>query len=464
MIAVTPIGSIRAKESESFPYMDCLALALLPLMMNLAAVPMIPMQRSIVLLFLGGLLFKNVVLYPTHSRYFAHRANQSFADVFSRQNIALWMLMLLLLLFTIADVRGGLLGLNPVLSYFSVFLRLFLLLFYLLSIVALNRSDRARRALIISVSVGLGLFVVANIAGYLSGLRGALEDVGQNKMLSLLGLSMARAALPFAAGVNNFGAIAGLTFVVGFALVRYSRVIGVALVSLGLAGVVLADSRASLLVALVTCLAIVFMRRLAPLLRWLPVVVFIMPLVLYGANSALMNTSAQTLISRDGFGQKLGSLTGRDVVWKAAINTLADPHPIHLVGYGASGQITSGATKGYSWIFAEPAWASRHSLHNTALQITLDIGYIGLILWLVLWWQLMSNISTRWRVGGGIETSVLTGIAVFIALGGIMEASGSPAYPDVFAMLMLLVAWTLPRVDLGRRGSDSICARNKLAA
>lgn len=447
MIAFAPTRHLPTNADKTIPYIDCLALALLPLMMNLAAVPIIPLQRSIVLLFLGGLLFKNVVLYPTLSLSLAHKANQAFADVFSRRNSALWALIFLLLLFTISDMRGGLLGLNPVFSYFSMFLRFFLLLFYLLSVVALNRSDRARRALILSVAVGLGLFVIINIAGYFSGLRGALEDVGQNKLLSLLGLSVARAALPFAAGVNNYGAMAGLTFVAGFALLRYSRSIGCALVGLGVAGVVLADSRASLSVALVTCLAIIFMRRLAPLLRWLPAAVFVMPLILYGANSAIKYTSVQTLIARDGFGQRLGPLTGRDVVWRSAVSTLADPLPIHLVGYGSSGQITSGATKGYSWIFSEPSWASRHSLHNTALQVTIEIGYIGLVLWLILWWQLMQNLAARWREGGGIEAAVLTSIAVFIALGGIMEASGSPAYPDVFAILVLLVAWTLPRTN-----------------
>lgn len=447
MIAIGRAQAFQTPHVQPVPYLDCLALLLLPLLMNLSAVPQIPMQKSIVLLFFGTLLFKNIIIYPSRSRLSAQMANESFADVFSRENVALWLLISLLLLFTLADVRGGFLELNPMLAFFSVFLRFFVLLFYLSSIITLNRTDRARRALIISLACGAALFVAVNIAAYGAGLRGALEDVGPNKMLSIVGISIARASMPFAAGVNNFGAMAGFAVVVGYTLTRYSRLTGCIVTALGLAGVILADSRASLAVALVTCLAIVCMRRLNSHLRWLPAVVFLMPLVLYGANAVLKNTSAQTLIARDGFGQQLGPLTGRDLVWKSAIDVFADAHPIHLVGYGASGQITSGATRGYAWIFAEPAWASRHSLHNAALQVTIEIGYIGLVLWLLLWWRLMRSLAARWRKGHSVETSVLTSMAVFIALGGVMEVSGTPSYPDVFAIFILLVAWTLPRID-----------------
>ena len=451
MTAIGRAVYFQTPHVESIPLIDCLALVILPLMMNLSAVPQIPMQRTIVLLFFGVLLFKNVVGYPACSRRFARAANDAFAEVFSRDNRALWILISLLLLFTLADARGGFLELNPILAFFSAFLRFFLLLFYLLSVVALNRSDRARRALIIAVVCGTGLFVAVNIGAYFAGMRGALEDVGQNKMLSLVGISTARASLPIAAGVNNFGAMAGLAVVAGFSLARHSRFIGCVVAVLGLSGVVLADSRASLVVAVVTCVAIIFIRRLVPFLRWLPIAVVVMPVLLYGANAAIKNTSAQTLIARDGFGQQLGPLTGRDLVWKSAIDVLAEPHPIHLIGYGASGQITSGATKGYSWIFAEPAWRSRHSLHNTALQIAIDIGYIGFALWLLLWWRFMASVVARWRDGGSAETSVLTSMAIFIAVGGVMEVSGTPSYPDVFTVLMLLVVWTLPRLGPDRQ-------------
>ena len=75
MIAIGQARALRAAREEPVPYLDCLALMLLPLMMNLSAVPQIPMQRSIVLLFFGAFLFKNIVMYPAQSRIFQRNFN-----------------------------------------------------------------------------------------------------------------------------------------------------------------------------------------------------------------------------------------------------------------------------------------------------------------------------------------------------------------------------------------------------
>lgn len=421
------------------PILDCLALLLLPLVLNLASMPGIPAQRSLVIGFFGLLLLKNVLLFPALSITYAREANTAFGEVFSRRNGSLWLLVAVTMLYTLAEMRSGYAGTSPTFGFVGVFLRFVLIMAYLLSVVAMNRSERARGALLASAVAGLGLFVAVNLVAFAAGMRGELADVGTNKMLSLIGVRVARGSFPFAAGVNNFGMLAGLALMGGFALAWAGKARWVAwpVALLGLAGLVVADSRASFAIASLICAAVAIIpaRPLGAALRWAPALALVAPLALYGVNAMIRdNSSAQQVVVRDGsFAQRLGPLTGRDVVWESGMGVLADAKPIHLVGYGAFGQASSGATKGYAWIFSEPARYSLHSLHNAPLQIVMDIGYLGLAVWLLMWVTLTRRLSA-------MQSGALSAMAAFIVFGGVMEVAGTPVYPDVFVVLMLMVA------------------------
>jgi len=310
--------------------------------------------------------------------------------------------------------------------------------------------------LFVALILGLGVFVLTNVIGYYGGIRGfnTLETVGQNKMLSFLGLNVSRVALPFSTGVNNFGAMSGLGMVSGFFLLRYGK--GIALKSAGLAacllgalGMVLVDSRASLGISILTCMVVLVAAkstRVAWGIRALPYAVLIAPFAILLFANVVADTAFAQLIVREGaFAQRLGVLTARDVVWTSALNILSTPNLLHLVGYGSVGHYTSGATLEYSWVFGQIAGLTAASLHNANLQIIFDIGYVGFVAWLLFWMSLMSRVSgLLFRGGDLLESAVIAGIAVFVLLIGIFEVAGTPYYPDVFVILMFLVAWTMP--------------------
>lgn len=450
---VTPVRPM------SIPYLDGIVFLLLPALVNLPAVPHLSLPRSFVSVLFFLLLLKNVFVYSAISYDWARSVNTAFKNVFTLKNRTLILLFTSLLLFIGSEMRSGIGGVISPFGFLGTFFWHFSILFYFLSVVALNRSTEARRFLLVSLVCGFGIFVAINVIAYYLGLRGfnSIDDAGQNKMLSLIGISRTRVALPFASGINNFGAMAGLVVVSGFCTAKYSRgvilfCVGSIVAVLGFIGIVLVDSRASAGVAVLVCVLMTSVGRLSlfsKFIKVLPLVVLVAPIIIYNANAVMRDTGLAGAATRQGaFAQRLGLLSGRDVVWNSAYRVFAEPEPIQLVGYGALGQYKSGAAKGYAWIFMENSGVTSHSLHNTFLQVLIDLGYIGLIVWILFWLSFCSDLVKKWRSGiRDLENSIPIAIALFISIGGIMEISGTPAYPDVFCMLMLVVALKLPNPD-----------------
>jgi len=449
-------NNVLRSSRQTIPYADCVILFLLPSIINITVVPELHVSRPIVSLLFISLLLKNVFLYSAISGEWGARVSKAFSLTFSKKNITLIFLMTLVALYTLANVRAGYLGLLSPISYVGSFVWTLAILLYLLSVVSLNDSKSSRGMLIVSLVCGLGFFIAVNVISHMAGMRGfnSIEDVGQNKILSLIGIQAQRARLPFTSGVNNFGAMSGLVAVVGFALVRSSRgfplfAIGSIVAALGFVGGILVDSRGSLGIALVVCVILLILTSKT---RWkigigfLPLLVLVAPIIIYAASYIISNTGLAKFFVRDGaLAHRLGVLTGRDFVWESAFRILSEPIPMHLIGYGTFGQVTSGAIKGYAWIFLELPALARQSLHNNNIQVIFDIGYIGLFIWVSFCMALMRDLCIDWNHRKhSFEAVVPMAMACCIFLGGIIEVGGSPYYPDIFVLLMFITAWSMP--------------------
>ena len=289
-----------------------------------------------------------------------------------------------------------------------------------------------------------------------------MAEMGSNKLLSIAGIAVSRVAFPFAGGLNNFGSMAGLAVVAGFAYFFYSdrisgRLIGAVVVIVGQAGILLADSRAVFALANFWCLIFPLLfrwQRVRAVLKLFPLVSLVAPLLIIGIFLLIRQTGVADSIGREGaFAQRLGLLSGREVVWGSAIRVLTEGNPIQMIGYGSFGQYTSGATRDYSWIFSQIAGLSSQSLHNANLQIIIDIGYIGFAVWLVFWFSMVGSLVNQLTLNGRVvETTVPLAIVCFTLLSGILEVSGTPYFPDAMVVILFFSAWAmkLPPVRVGK--------------
>jgi O-antigen ligase len=337
-----------------------------------------------------------------------------------------------------------------------------ILLFSYSTIVRVS-NERQFATMVTMLVAGFGLLIALNVALVAVGMRGvevSAED-GPNKILSLVGLNVQRIRSPLSGGLNNFAAISGLTFAMGLSLARVSRgfrrFLGIAVSLLGLVGLVLADSRAVIASSFLAIFVCVVLTRSASVRRLSPNAIYFLPFlpVLFVlVFPVLQESGALRWLQREGtFAAKIGVTSGRDIIWSAIVDVAKDWNPIQVVGYGAYGQVLSGAAKDYSWIFSELGSGSGKSTHNAALQIFIDLGYLGLAIWLIWLSRLIRMIVGQIEFGVGASGGavragylypVLIGV-VLILLCGLTEVSGTIYYPDIFSFLLISSIW-LPGV------------------
>ncbi len=151
--------------------------------------------------------------------------------------------------------------------------------------------------------------------------------------------------------------------------------------------------------------------------RHLRSIIFILgaSLVLMGALVVLNQTN------QDYVGDFLGALgkdttfTGRTHIW-AAGRVVAEEHP--LVGVGLEGfwNISNGAAQSINEMDFKP-YGTKLTFHNAYLEVRVHLGYVGLVLYLMLWAWCGYRLFKQFFQESTLETSALLvfGAIVFIS-------------------------------------------------
>ena len=129
------------------------------------------------------------------------------------------------------------------------------------------------------------------------------------------------------------------------------------------------------------------------------------------------------LVGRD------SSLTGRLPLWQEVFKEIAK-RP--LLGYGYSGFWVA-ESKEVQYLWLKVGWPAP-SAHDGYLDIVLQIGLIGLVLYIAMWTRVIKRNIIIARVGGVPETLWITSFMVVNVLLNIDE--GPLPYPDEFTLMM----------------------------
>ena len=204
-------------------------------------------------------------------------------------------------------------------------------------------------------------------------------------LLKLIGISAQRIEFPLASGINTTGAVAAGGFAAATLLAIYSnafpRRLTVPLAAVSLYGALATDSRVALLGAII----MIVLAVLAPRVRLATLTVLILslaPATLVAISGRLGGVSLLSTFARGRAGE-LNTLNGRDYIWKGAWRVAGKLNWHTLVGWGADGQITSGASRNYAYIFRGSPTPTIYTSHNILLQSILDGGYLSLGVYLM---------------------------------------------------------------------------------
>ena len=160
------------------------------------------------------------------------------------------------------------------------------------------------------------------------------------------------------------------------------------------------------------------------------------------------------------------SLTGRGPLWHEVVRVIAE-RPLFGHGYAGFWNEDSRQVQ-YLWLLV--GWQAPDS-HNGYLDVTVQIGLVGLALYMLLWGRVASRALAAYRLGGVRESRW---ILLFMLVNYVLNLDEGPLpFPDEFTMLMpgaLLAlgpwheAWQRHRAAMARRPIPRIQFARKQAA
>jgi hypothetical protein len=305
-------------------------------------------------------------------------------------------------------------------------------------------SDKERvRSAMMALCFAPAVYVATNVVLRFGGVKPhgvrPLVPQGNAQMLGYLGVHRPRTFFPLTEGVNSFGIVIGLSLVPAIVLAarskgRARRWAIAAIVSSGYA-ILLTDSRAATSAAVGAALLVLLLGRKVTVSR-LKGVAFLIPaspVIVFGALSLLATGG----IAGGGQNRSLATGSNRLFIWKPILNLLQHPDPSQIFGYGAYGQIASGAAQGYQYLFTDTVLTP--GAHSFALQTILDTGYVGLAVVVTLF---VLNIRTFADAShrGSVAGSLLLAMTLYLLLIGFTEATPMIYTPEIFMFFILSLA------------------------
>jgi O-antigen ligase len=136
-------------------------------------------------------------------------------------------------------------------------------------------------------------------------------------------------------------------------------------------------------------------------------------------------------------------LAGRYIVWDNAFQFLSEFSSMHIVGYGLFSQTISGLSNEYyslGKLFQNP---ERVTLHNSYLQYLLDVGYIGVLVFLLAYYSVLRKLKQLSKYYSSKIHTVGIAFLFFMGLSSLFETSltlynVSTAFIVLFMMVITL--------------------------
>lgn len=313
---------------------------------------------------------------------------------------------------------------------------------FALVLVANAESDKIRNERLAALALAPAFYCLVNAILYFGGITSraplGIATETTTSLLELAGVSMYRVQFAFATAVNSMGIVGAIglaSCIVLFARRAAPTWATVPGIFGSLVVLVLSDTRAALIICLLVAAWFAWGKRTIGA-RWIALAVPILPLALMWLITRNENNLIGSLLSRDAGDFATGN--GRTKVWTLAWNTVGQWTPEHIFGWGANGQITSGASFDYAHVFGGQKQPWRFSTHDIALQMILDMGVVGLLALMLAVFVSTSALQEYMRGTRRTPAPALLAVIVTAILCGVTEVS--PSYGTQEALLATLLA------------------------
>jgi hypothetical protein len=221
-----------------------------------------------------------------------------------------------------------------------------------------------------------------------------------------------------------------------------------------MACVLLGDSRGPLASGLVVALYFLVSKR-QKAVQWVAGLLPLLPVILVAGLNLIAGLGVASIFSRAGGGSggSFATATGRTQFWSDAWHVLQHPSLQEVIGWGANGQVSSGASKLWAYSFrgilANPASAN---VHDLVLQTIFDAGLIGLLALAIAVFAALRTLADDVEIDRASPARALRAMLIALVISGITEASPTYLAPQaLITMLLLMGAAAGLRMDTDRR-------------
>jgi O-antigen ligase len=310
-------------------------------------------------------------------------------------------------------------------------------------LVTTARTTKERQQGLVAVAASPMIYVVTNVLLHLAGFQAprTLSSVSEGRpaeLLGVLGVPLGRVRFPLATSINLFSVVVAAALVGAVLLwlrgrfLRGGPALGVAAACAYC--LLVGDSRAAIAVAVVVVVAFLLWPRFegaAGVAALIP----LFPLMVIAGIGVFANSGLGAVLSRNG--DDFASGSDRFYIWHAAYDVLKHFDPEHIIGFGAGGQITSGASLHYAYLFGLNPDASSIQTHSAVLQTILDSGYLGLAIFVLAAVQTALILQRTAKDDPRSPAVALLGMLLVVLLSGATEVA--PSYYSQEAFLFTLL-------------------------
>lgn len=331
---------------------------------------------------------------------------------------------------------------------------------------AAARLHHARSAMALAALESVGIYLLASTVGYfVLGLRFPLSVEAPP---ALVGLFDERITFPFSSGPTAPAAMAAAYLAGYLAIARQGITAGRILRGVCLVAAVVVMLASNGRVALLAGAAVGLLAYLSPhsLPRLAVPVILVMlflPLwwpVIDSVASPAQWVVGKPLLDRGEGDNQLESLSGRTRIWDRFYDSYGQLPVVRKVfGYGADGQVKSGVSRNYAFLFTAYDDPRKVTAHSTVLQQALDAGWVGVTVLIVVLTRSARQLVRRCRLSAaaGASEPAAACLAMLVVFGTTAATEASlapgPRQEQFWAAFVIVVVASLYRPE--RFAADS---------
>lgn len=292
----------------------------------------------------------------------------------------------------------------------------------------------------------LHFYIALNVILHIMGLSGSMDiyndRYGKALVLGYFGLEMERILFPLAPGITSFGIISGLSFITGYYFLKRkiynNKIIAILVIITSFFALITTDSRGAIFSVIITLILIsLYTLSLNNKGKYLVLPIFILlSLFTYNILISIPNFSVMESLSR---GEDIAS--GRTIIWFHTFDFIRDYNLSHLFGYGYMGHVASNLSERYKYLFFgwDTSTPEKVSLHNALLQIFIDYGYIGTLLFVVILYFSLKYCHRLYKHSKYSPIIAFLSVIIYLSVSGLFSLSYNIYFFHCFIPFLAIV-------------------------